>query len=344
MASVWIQKRKTASGVRHRVYCRLGGRESMPRYLGAFGTKREADARARWAENEIAALRAPDPRTLSAVSRSPLFAEAVERWIASRLDVAPATTKQHRVAANRAISHIGKHRLDEIKPDDLVSLVAALAQTHKRESIRQTLGAIRMVLDHSEIAPNPVGSPKVKLPREEHVEIQPPEASHVERVFYALPREYRLPLLLLDATGMRVNELATLTWSDVDEQNGRWRVSARASKTGRARWVAVHPDLFTAVLAFVPREDRNADGKVFSFTDARLRMAIKRACSATGTPHFSPHDLRHRRISLMHQAGSSWAVIGQYVGQVSKAVTADTYTHVLLDPREIGVEALLAQA
>jgi hypothetical protein len=46
----------------------------------------------------------------------------------------------------------------------------------------------------------------------------------------------------------------------------------------------------------------------------------------------------------MHQAGNSSAIIGQYVGQVSKAVTADTYTHVLLDPREIGVEPLLAEA
>lgn len=39
----------------------------------------------------------------------------------------------------------------------------------------------------------------------------------------------------LEATGMRVGELERLTWGDVDEPRQRWRVSAAATKTGRAR-------------------------------------------------------------------------------------------------------------
>jgi integrase len=52
-------------------------------------------------------------------------------------------------------------------------------------------------------------------------------------------------------------------------------------------------------------------------------------------PHFSPHDLRHRRISLLHLAGVRWARIGEHVGQRSLCVTADTYTHVLNDVQEL---------
>jgi len=48
-------------------------------------------------------------------------------------------------------------------------------------------------------------------------------------------------------------------------------------------------------------------------------------------PAFSPHDLRHRRISLLHLAGVPWARIGVHVGQRSLRVTADTYSHVLVD-------------
>ena len=51
------------------------------------------------------------------------------------------------------------------------------------------------------------------------------------------PRAYRLPALVLDATGMRVGELEQLTWGDVDEPRGRWRVSAASSKSGAARWM-----------------------------------------------------------------------------------------------------------
>jgi integrase len=43
------------------------------------------------------------------------------------------------------------------------------------------------------------------------------------------PAAYRLPVLYLDATWMRVGELEKLRWRDVDEREGRWRVSrARA--------------------------------------------------------------------------------------------------------------------
>ena len=62
-----------------------------------------------------------------------------------------------------------------------------------------------------------------------------------------------------------------------------------------------------------------------------------------GVPVFSPHDLRHRRISLLHHEGVSWAEIGARVGQRNISTTADTYTHVLMDYREIDRPELLAR-
>jgi len=65
------------------------------------------------------------------------------------------------------------------------------------------------------------------------------------------------------------------------------------------------------------------------------RTCPTKACNAEGVPPFSPHDLRHRRISLLHLRGVPWARIGEFVGQRSLSVTADTYTHVLTDEREV---------
>src|SRR5215213_11733377 len=78
-------------------------------------------------------------------------------------------------------------------------------------------------------------------------------------------------------------------------------------------------------------------------TQERLRTAIARACKASGTPTWSPHDLRHRRISLWHRQGETWALIGARVGQRSLSVTADTYTHVLFDDRELDHGDLVGQ-
>jgi integrase len=59
-------------------------------------------------------------------------------------------------------------------------------------------------------------------------------------------------------------------------------------------------------------------------------------------PSFSPHDLRHRRISLLHLSGVPWARIGEHAGQRNLAVTANTYSHVLADEQELDLAALLS--
>src|SRR5262249_34185517 len=174
-------------------------------------------------------------------------------------------------------------------------------------------------------------------------ELSPPSAEHVEAVHRLLAPAYRLPLLVLDATGMRVGELNALTWGAVDEPRSRWRVSRAVAKTKYGRWVTPPPVLLAAVLELCPRDDRHPDRRVFErFGVDRFRTAIARACTAAGVPVFSPHDLRHRRISLAHLSGVPWARIGELVGQRDLAVTANTYTHVLADEAELDYAALLA--
>jgi integrase len=58
-------------------------------------------------------------------------------------------------------------------------------------------------------------------------------------------------------------------------------------------------------------------------------------------PTFSPHSLRHRRISLEHLRGVPWARIGEAVGQRNLSVTADIYSHVVMTETEIDYEEAL---
>jgi integrase len=338
MASSWIEKRSTSAGPRYRVRYRIGGAEEVPKLGGTFGTMREAQARRAWVLGELAAMRIPDVRALAASAPSPTLAEVAAKWRDSRVDVADGTAATHRVNLGRILPKLGTRRLDTLEPTDVAGLVTALHEAGlKRESIRKTIATLGMVFDYAKVTPNPArDKTTVKLPREDKVELAPPTAEHVLAVHRLLAPAYRLPLLVLDGTGMRVGELEALTWGDIDEPRGRWRVSAASSKTGRARWVSVPPILFEAVTALQAREDRDLNAPVFSgFSADRLRTAISRACKAAGIPSFSPHDLRHRRISLLHLGGVPWARIGEHVGQRNLAVTANTYSHVLADETEI---------
>jgi integrase len=337
VASAWISTRDLASGRRYRVMYRLGGREDSPRYGGSFRTLREAKVRRDVIAGELASLRVPSLRLLT--DRRRTFAEAADAWRESRRDVRDSTAVQHRVALKRALPALGYVRVDEITVDHLNDLVRDLAEKHKaRATIRRTVIAVAMVLDHELIEPNPARDHRVKLPVAEPVEIAPPEAAHVERVAAVLTPAYRLALYVLDATGCRVGELEKATVGDLDEAAHGWLVRGSVSKTRRPRLVVLPPDLWRAMLAELPpREDRHEGMALFPGVSAdRLRTAIARACKATGTPVFSPHDLRHRRITLLLKHGDlSLAEVGAIVGQKSSKVTLDTYGHVLLDHREI---------
>jgi hypothetical protein len=85
--------------------------------------------------------------------------------------------------------------------------------------------------------------------------------------------------------------------------------------------------------------DRPLFGRVS--TDA-LRTVIIRACKAASVPIFTLNDLGNRRISLLHGQGRSWAEIGQLVGQRRLSTTADLYTQVMADGREVNYVGLIA--
>ena len=214
---------------------------------------------------------------------------------------------------------MGAMTVDAITAADVAGLVAELhAAGRARGSIRKTVDALAMALDHAGVSPNPARDRvRVRLPHEDRHEPQPPTAGHVEAVCRVLPARYRLPLLVLDATGMRVGELDALTWGDVDEQRGRWRVSRAVSKTGAGRWVSVPPALFEAVCELLPREDRVPDRRVFAgfggdrFRTSRRARAWPPACRRS-----------HRTISATGGSASSTCAACRRPASASSSASA----------------------
>jgi integrase len=214
-----------------------------------------------------------------------------------------------------------------------------------RETLRKTRTALAQCLDHHGVDPNPARDDRVKLPKERKAHIPPPLAEHVERVVNAVAREYVLPLLVIDECGPRVSELETCEIGDLDEHRRAIRVRWTFEKNDRYRHLELPDDLFEALVATLPpREDRDLKAPLFpGLTDARLRMAITRACRATGTPHFSPHGLRRRRGSLHYKRTGSLAEVAELLGD-SKRVAADHYVYALTDYREVERSGVLAAA
>jgi integrase len=346
----WIVSRATRDGGRrYLVRYRLGGRESAQRYAGSFRTRAEALERRRWVDGELAAMRVPNLSTLDRQPvRAPALADAVAAYRASRIDIAEATRVNIGTSLNLIAGALDAGRpLDAFASQEIADAVARLhASGYKRETIRKAVTHLACVFDFAEVEPNPVRDKlRVRLPRSEVREPEPPSADHVEAVYWLLPSRHRLALLWLDWSGARVSSIDTTTVGDYDEPPRRVRLRAAASKTGRGLWVDL-PDVLAEAIerTLPPREDRDPEVRLFASSGAdAIRTSIAKACRAAGVPVWSPHDLRHRRISLLHRQGRTWAEIGALVGQRSLKVTSDTYTHVLIDSRELDYTALLAR-
>lgn len=340
MASAWVRPRATKRGRRYRVEYRIGGRESSIYYAGTFARKVDADTRRAWVLGELAAMRVPD---LQVVAPAPVEAlrEVAERWRGSRIGVSEGTRATHVVNVARLVRVLGEKPPASITRADVASAIAAMdGDGLARESIRKTIATLAMVLDFAEVAPNPAR--RVELPERTTEQVNPPTAAQLEAALPAVAGAYRLPMLFLDATGMRVGELEALSWGDVDEHERRVLVTAARTKTRRARWVDVPDVLFDRMVDLLPREDRgDLAGQVFAgFGADRFRTALTRACRSTGSPHFHPHDLRHRRATLWHLGGVPAAQASAWLGH-SAQEHLRTYAHVMLDRRELDYGKLL---
>jgi len=339
MASVWISERTRGKSTRHVVSFRVGGRDTRSQYGGSFKSKRLASIRAAAIERDLAELREP---VLRIIEKAPArtLREAGSDWLASRIDVSEATLARHRSELHRIDRHgLADRRVDEITPEQVAEWIVALSEDYARGSIRKTKQTLSMILDRERVEPNPARDRQVRLPREEEKDLRVPTAGEIEAVLAHLPERHRLPLLFLDWSGARIGVIDSTLVGDYDRKRQRVRLR---NKGGGRYWSEVHPTLAGAIEAQLgPVSDAGAQLFAGSSADA-LRTAIAKAAAKAGVPLFSPHDLRHRRVSLLHRQGIDWARIGAFVGQRSLKVTADTYTHVLADERELAYDWLLS--
>lgn len=334
MSPAHIRLRKTKSGERrYDVRYRRGGRGYPIEHAGTFRTQAEARARRDMIAGELAAGR--DPRVLLANLATPqappvTLAVAARTWLESRVDVRDSTRSAYGDHVRRITTDLGDRAPDSLTPADVRAWIAQLSETLAASSTKNYVGTLRQILDDAGVYPNPARDRTVRLPKVDREEITPPSAAHVATILRLIPKRWRLPLLVLEQTGMRVGEAERLQWQDVDVQGSRLRIRQGKSRAAR-RWVTVPDWLMADLDASCPIDDRTAERYVFpGFTRGAARNAMARVCKAAGIPHYHPHDLRHRYASVQIARGVPVARVAEQIGHEKKSLTLDTYTHVLL--------------
>lgn len=338
-----IVSRTTSKGERrYHVRASLGGRREhggRVLHLGAFGTKREAEACVKWANLELAAARIPDRRAFlaSQLEASETLRDTADAWLASRRDLAESTRAVYRthihggVAAKAAI---WQQQVRSVRVADVLAFVAELSEGGAAPaSMRNYLSMVRQALDFAGVDPNPTKDRRIRLPSAERHQPDPPTAREVAAIIEHSSKRYRLVIAVLEATGIRVSELCNLTWGDVDVAESRFRIAKGKTRSAR-RFVLVPVELMALVCDLCPLEDRSAGRRVFKTTRQGVAAAMARACRYAGIPLYSPHDLRHRHASLRIARGESVLVVARDLGHSRPSHSTDLYGHVLTDDSE----------
>jgi integrase len=332
MASVFIIRRRTTSGPRYVVRFRLGGRAYPVVHGGSFARERDAKIRRDLIAGELAAGRNPAEalRTNEKPRQAVTLAQWRDRFIKSRHDVDENTIANYRSSLNGFCERFEGRDAQGLTPSDIAEWVAELAAKHKPGTVRQKVIATRLLLDFAGCDPNPARDPKVRLPKHVREEPQPPSADHVLAILGALGRKWRLMFVTIEQGALRVGEAVSLKWGDVDAAGLRLRLPRSATKRDQARWIYLPEWLMALIDDSCPLEDRTPERRVFQgITEASFYQAMNRACTMSKIPHYSPHDLRHRRITVWHQSGVVARELAERAGHARASMSLDVYSHVM---------------
>jgi integrase len=121
-----------------------------------------------------------------------------------------------------------------------------------------------------------------------------------------------------------------LRWGDVDAANLRLRLPRSQTKRDQPRWVYLPELSIDAIEDTCPLEDRTPQRRVFQgITEHTAYQAMARACKTAKVPHYHPHDLRHRRITVWHQSGIPARELAERAGHAKPSMSLDVYSHIL---------------
>jgi integrase len=148
------------------------------------------------------------------------------------------------------------------------------------------------------------------------------EPEEWSKLYAAAPAWFKPVLLMGYHTGMRLEEILTLTWDRVDLERGRLYLT-RSPDEERARATRTdHPDPTRKELQRLRAQDgvMRIQGLVFNKDGQKLNHTyreMQRLCLEQGIKDFVFHDLRHCTVTNLADAGVDTETIMKIVGHSS---------------------------
>lgn len=276
--------------------------------------------------------------------------------------VRPSTHKRYgEYVRVHAVPHIGTLRLRDLRATHLQQLYAVrLASGASPSTVRHLHAVLRRALTMAErweqVSRNVAR--QATPPTVPRFAIKPLDAAEVRRLLSAAAQSrFEAAIYLAVLTGLRLGELLTLRWADL-ELEGKAVVRVRGSlQRVRGELMLVEPKTRESVRDVAlghlgvdalrrhrarQAEERLAAGPAWedhglAFPNARgrpmapdyfVRGEFRRVVAQAGLPRMRFHDLRHTFATLQLDNRQPLKVVSEMMGHTRIGVTQDLYTHV----------------
>lgn len=282
---------------------------------------------------------------LPTTSPSILAHQHLPAWLNKRYPIAPCPIAQCAIAALLSIIPHDTP-LAAITTDTLLDLRLHLIQKKYRPStIARYLGAIRTALIDALDADLIPRLPK-KIPRISDTTPEPKTFTHaqIQTLLQHVSIEWQSMILTGIATGLRINDISALRADQIDIHAHAILTTPR--KTRRRIWIPVPASLIqwwqhhhmldsTHIHPTISRQPRHSNSREFVSLTINAGIQPTRATQKDSRYHrgkvqLTFHSLRHTTVSLLKSAGVADAIVMEFVGHSTLAMSQH-YTHTSKD-------------
>jgi len=273
--------------------------------------------------------------------------------VGTKSDVSQNTLDQYKRNLATAAGFFGKKQLDKIQAHDLETMLKAIREEGKSSTtVRQVFVNVSsclsaaykrglMVRDISQQVDTPRGMKRkpVMLSREDWQTLT--TASRKSS------RELIVEFVL--KTGMRITEVLSITWEQVDSDEGNVTVGESKTEAGAGRTIPVDNNLMERLTSLRSKhyerqmQDRrwNPTGLVFCTNMGNQNLlsnlqnrVLTPLLKETGVLHLTWHHLRHNAGSYLLSENVPITAVSKILGHANPAITMSIYAHELKEDFE----------
>lgn len=272
------------------------------------------------------------------------FAEFASEYIESYSRVNKRSWKRDEVSLVSLNPFFGDKLLSEIHPFLIEHYKRKRIQEVKPATVNRELALLKHMFSKAVEDTRAVSNPvkRVKLLREENMQMRILSPEEIEQVLQACS-DYSRPIVITALhTGMRLNEILSLRWSQVSFKPEYEEITVLYSKNGRQRKIPINEVLLSVLQTL--KKGKGSSELVFAFKGSdhpirSFKTAWLNALRRANIDRYRFHDLRHTFASNLVAAGVDLVRVKELLGHQS-ILTTMRYAHAVQQEKRSAVELL----